>query len=195
MFDSMKIPNADDIASFSVPIHFSRFLFTTVSLRQRNPKRGASFTSSGKRKRRRRAKAGALDIGYGVACEILRRAESSRKLHSFQELLRRVAISGVLNLTAEIVSTSPGLAYTNADVLGNIKSVRFPTRHDRKIIFTRSISRAIAITHLFSLYVLSSLIEYADSLVDFQRIPPPRIREGDAGFVYRNFSIFNIASL
>lgn len=38
------------------------------------------------------------DIGYAVACEILLLAEGSRKLHSFQEL-RRVAISGVLNLT------------------------------------------------------------------------------------------------
>lgn len=50
------------------------------------------------------------DIGC-VACEILLLGESPRKLHSFQEP-RRVAISGVLNLTVEIVSTSPVASQT-----------------------------------------------------------------------------------
>lgn len=51
------------------------------------------------------------DIGC-VACEILLLGESPRKLHSFQEP-RRVAISGVLNLTVEIVSTSPVASQTD----------------------------------------------------------------------------------
>jgi len=74
------------------------------SPRQRNPKRRASFT-------RMRSISAML-----LLCEILLRAESSQELHSFQEQ-RRVAVSGVLNSTVEIVSTSPVIrSSSNVDV-------------------------------------------------------------------------------
>lgn len=96
MFDSMKIPNTDDIASPSL-------FLSLLSCLCDNEIRNAEQVLRGDRRRGGGGgRARALDIDYGVACEILRRAESSRKLHSFQELLlRRVAISGVLNSTAE----------------------------------------------------------------------------------------------
>lgn len=73
LLNFVKISNANDISSLYIYIYISTKSETQVLREGR-------------------------DIGNAAACEILLLAESSRKLHSFQEP-RRVAISGVLNLT------------------------------------------------------------------------------------------------
>lgn len=79
----------------------------------------------------------ALDIDYATVCKILLRAESSRELHSFQEQ-RRVAISGVLNLTVELVSTYPVVRSSiECRHSESTKSVRFDNDDTVKSILTQ----------------------------------------------------------